>query len=238
MILLAWTCQKEIAMAQAKLILAANALGNPKDTPVRSLEAVAAADLVIFEDDREARRVLKQAGVTRDYRKLSEHEESDTLEAARQAFAAGKTVVYMSDQGTPNLCDPGMQLMEIAEEYSVMVSVIPGPSSLTTAVAACRFMPPNEGFYFMGLLPRDPGERLAALRKSKSLNCLKLVLETPYRLAALLDAIDGVFGATCQVFIAFDISGPEEEFFHGTTTEAKSQFTQSKNRRNFVLGFR
>jgi len=38
-----------------KLIMAANALGNPIDIPPRSLEALRAADLIVFEEDKVAR---------------------------------------------------------------------------------------------------------------------------------------------------------------------------------------
>ena len=45
----------------------------------------------------------------------------------------------MSDQGVPTLADPGKHLLDIANELEAETFVIPGPSSITSALAACHF---------------------------------------------------------------------------------------------------
>ena len=102
----------------AKLIIASNSIGNDKDVHQRTLEAVRSSDLLVFEEDRPARRLLKLAGVHRDYFKHNEHKDNETLEEVRNYLMAGKSVLYCSDQGSASLADPGKELALIAFELN------------------------------------------------------------------------------------------------------------------------
>ena len=76
---------------QGQLIMASNSLGNPIDTPERSLEALRSSDLLIFEEDRPARLALKTAGIHKEYVKFTEHREEATLDLLKECLRAGKT---------------------------------------------------------------------------------------------------------------------------------------------------
>lgn len=196
--------------AQGKLIMAANSLGLAEDIPARSLAALRQSDLLIFEEDRQARQSLKAAGIHRDYLKFSEHHEQETLEALRLCLQQGGTACYMSDQGMPVVADPGQRLLSIAYQLRAQVVVIPGPSSITAALAACPFL--RSGFRFLGFLPREPDERLRTLETVKFEKQVLVLLDTPYRRQALLDAAAQVFGAERQALLALDISGDNEAY--------------------------
>ena len=146
--------------SKACLILGSNSIGNPLDIPLRVLEYVKTADLLVFEEDRPARTVLKRAGVHKDYIKYSEHNQTDTLEQIGQAFKLGKTVLYMSDQGCPNLADPASNILKLAYKMKVKLQVIPGPSSITAAISACPF--DMSSFLYQGFLPRDEKRELTS----------------------------------------------------------------------------
>lgn len=218
---------------KARLIMAANSLGRPEDIPSRSLEALRTAQLLVFEEDRPARAALKAAGVHRDYWKLSEHRQEATLEAVLEAFQRGETVCYMSDQGVPVVADPGRELLELAYRHKVKVEVIPGPSSITAALQACPFL--GNGFRFVGFLPQKSDERKGALRElSNASDCL-VILDTPYRLGALLIDCAESLTHERQALLAFNISCDDEEFCLGKLGELKARFSANPEKRNFVL---
>lgn len=202
---------------QGIFILAGNHLGNPDDIPPRSLLAVKEADLVIFEEDRVARQVLKAAGVHRDYLLYSEHKQALTREDVSAALKAGKTVVYMSDQGMPNVADPGSDLLGLARAQKAIVKVIPGPSSVTSAIAACPFV--TGAFRFGGFLPRDEQARAAAIKGLVDVREPIVLLDTPYRLVALLESFAGHFPGSREIMVALDISGPDEDYILGSAKE-------------------
>ena len=85
------------------LVMASNHIGCTDDIPNRALETLKTADLVLFEEDRPARQTLKAAGIRRDYLKFNEHHQMQTLDEVAEALKKGRTVIYMSDQGSPAL---------------------------------------------------------------------------------------------------------------------------------------
>ncbi|MCB0416918.1 MAG: hypothetical protein KDD39_04665 [Bdellovibrionales bacterium] len=214
-------------MNQGTLILAGTDLGNHADIPARSLEALRTGQLLVFEGNRNARAFLKAAGVHRDFLCYSEHEERESLEAVESALRQGQVVVYMSDQGMPNVADPGRALLQLAYRLGSNIQIIPGPSSLTTALAACPFS--TERFYFAGFLPRDSGARRKALGGLQK-HPVAVVLDTPYRLRALLDDAVAVFGPK-PALLALDISGPQEQFIFAPLPKIHAP----EEKLNFVL---
>ncbi len=150
--------------------MAANALGNPSDIPLRSLEALRTADLIVFEEDKVARQTLKAASIHRDYLRLTEHLELDTIDAVKKALKSGQTVVFMSAQGTPTLADPGKKLLDVAYAAGAHVSPIPGPSSVTAALSICHFsMDPSSIWASRHVNPRNAMPGLLTIVRWNSL---------------------------------------------------------------------
>ncbi len=217
---------------KACLILGSNSIGNPLDIPLRVLEYIKTSDLLVFEEDRPARMVLKQAGVHRDYLKYSEHNQTDTLEQISLAFKLGKTVLYMSDQGCPNLADPAANILALAYKMEVKIQVIPGPSSVTAAISACPF--DMNSFLYQGFLPRD-SKRDLKLKELTKIRSSIIILDTPYRLASILEACSNIF-KNRRGFLALDISGENENYLLGSFKNLFQIITQQEIKKtNFVL---
>ncbi len=213
-----------------KLIMAANTLGETLDIPPRSLIQLREADLLVFEEDRAARQALKAAGIHRDYLRWSEHREEATLDAVKKALSEARTVLFMSAQGMPTVADPGRDLLELAYRMGANVSVIPGPSSITAALAACSFL--ENGFIFLGFLPREENQRRLTLEKAGDAEVPLVILETPYRQRALLESVAAVYGETRMCLLAEDISGPHESYCEKPLSVL---LERNREKLNFVL---
>ncbi len=213
--------------------MAANAIGNAADLPARSLEAVRTAELVIFEEDRVARQVLKAAGVHREYWRYSEHQQAETLEKLKDVLQQGKTAVYMSDQGLPVIADPGAALLQVAYGCDAQVQVIPGPSSVLAAVAACPFI--DGAFHFAGFLPREPEHRLHRMKTLDTLKCPIIILDTPYRLANVLETAAQAYTPKRRGLLALDISGEQENYIYGPLSQLLETAKELDEKMNFVL---
>ncbi len=215
------------------LIMAGNSLGNPDDIPPRSLQALRESDLVIFEEDRPARQTLKAAKITRSYLKVNEHSRKETLVDIRAALESGQSVCYMSDQGMPTLADPGRALLILAHEVGAKVSVIPGPSSITAALAVCPFL--TTGFVFRNFLSKDESKRRLELVEISESQFPSVILETPYRRQSLLDQCVQALDPFRNVLLALDISGPEEQFISGPLRVIANKSKAVEGKLNFVL---
>lgn len=213
------------------LMMLATHIGRADDAPARSIQTLQTADLLIFEEDRPARAALKIAKVHREYLKFSEHQQKETLAALRCCLLEGKTAAYMSDQGCPTFSDPGAALLKLAYELGANVRVVPGPSSLTAALAACPF--PLDTFFFAGFLPRTPPARAARLAVLAARPDALILMDAPYRLEALLRACAEAMGKR-RGFLALDITGNEESYLTGTFASLLAQ-TSTLGKLNFVL---
>ena len=119
---------------------------------------------------------------------------TDGLDVLRTLLApalAGHDVGLISEAGLPAVADPGAALVQAAHALAIEVVVLPGPSSLLLALAASGLN--GQSFAFVGYLPVDAQQRTTRLRElealSRRLGQTQLMIETPYRNAALLDAL-------------------------------------------------
>ncbi len=104
---------------------------------------------------------------------------------------AGEDVGLLSEAGMPAVADPGSSLVRAAHELGIPVVPLVGPVSLLLALAASGLS--GQNFAFVGYLPQDAAERTQRIKELESLALksgqTQLFIETPYRNAALLDAL-------------------------------------------------
>ena len=113
------------------------------------------------------------------------------LRALLAPALAGHDVGLISEAGLPAVADPGAALVQAAHALAIEVIALPGPSSLLLALAASGLN--GQSFAFVGYLPVDAQQRITRLREleavSRRLGQTQLMIETPYRNAALLEAL-------------------------------------------------
>ena len=103
----------------------------------------------------------------------------------------GFDIGLISEAGLPAVADPGAALVQCAHAMSIEVVALPGPSSLLLALAASGLN--GQSFAFVGYLPVGQNERTVRIRELEALSRraaqTQLMIETPYRNAALLAAL-------------------------------------------------
>lgn len=114
-----------------------------------------------------------------------------TWQALLAPVLAGHDLGLLSDAGLPAVADPGAGLVAAAHARGVTIEVLAGASSLTMALAASGLN--GQRFAFEGYLPQHAGERQQRVReleqRSRREGQTQLVIETPYRNEALLQAL-------------------------------------------------
>jgi 16S rRNA (cytidine1402-2'-O)-methyltransferase len=112
---------------------------------------------------------------------------SAMLEPARQ----GHDIGLASEAGMPAVADPGGSVVRAAHDLDIEVVPLIGPAALLLALAASGLN--GQSFAFVGYLPQDPQARAQRLRalEQQALRSgqSQLFIETPYRNAALMDAL-------------------------------------------------
>jgi 16S rRNA (cytidine1402-2'-O)-methyltransferase len=173
----------------------ATPIGTLGDFSPRAREVLAEAALILVEDTRRAGKLLGHVGVASEGRLTSfhEHNEGDRLAGILDALHAGRSVVLMSDAGTPVLSDPGFVLVRAARADGLPVASVPGPSSFTAALAASG-QPPLPAT-LVGFLPARQGQRRQRISEVAQTSWTLVILLSPHRLSAELgDLAEGLGG--------------------------------------------
>ncbi|WP_309679034.1 SAM-dependent methyltransferase [Polaromonas sp.] len=107
------------------------------------------------------------------------------------AAMQGHDIGLVSEAGMPAIADPGSSVVRAAHDLGLQVVALSGPMSLMLALASSGLN--GQNFAFVGYLPQDGGERAQRIRELESLALktgqTQLFIETPYRNAALLQAL-------------------------------------------------
>ncbi|WP_374674988.1 SAM-dependent methyltransferase [Ideonella sp.] len=123
---------------------------------------------------------------------------------------AGHDVGLLSDAGLPAVADPGAGVVAAAHRAGVTVEVLCGGSSLTLALAASGLN--GQRFAFEGYLPQGAAERDARVReleqRSRREQQTQLVIETPYRNEALLQALVRQLQPETLLAVAWGLTSP------------------------------
>jgi 16S rRNA (cytidine1402-2'-O)-methyltransferase len=164
-----------------RLVVCPTPIGNLEDVTLRVLATLREADVVACEDTRHTRVLLERHGIAT--KLVSYHEHNERARAAElvERMRAGAVVALVSDAGMPLVSDPGFMLVRACIETDLAVEVLPGPSSVSTALVASGL--PNERWRFVGFLPRKTAERGRLLERAAE---TLVAFESPRRLAATL----------------------------------------------------
>ena len=204
---------------RVSLILAATPLGNPGDASARLIAALTDADVIAAEDSRRFHRLAADLGVTFTARVLSffEGNEDARTQEVLELLKTGSKVVVVSDAGMPTISDPGFRLMRDAIAANIEVSVLPGPSAVTMAIALAGL--PTDRFTFDGFAPRASGARQKFYESLRFEERTIVLFEAPHRLAeSLADAVTAI-GGERQGAICREMTKRYEETIRGTLSE-------------------
>ncbi len=215
-----------------RLFIVATPIGNYQDITLRAIETLRQADAVICENPREGSTLLKKLDIQdKELLVLDEHNETEQAADIALRLVQGASMALISDAGTPVFADPGRYLIQISTEYGVPVTPIPGPSSLMAALSVLDF---NLGQYvFGGFLSRDPDQRRKELFSLRSLRMPVVLMDTPYRMGALLDDVAKVFGKGQPVTLAADMTLSKETIYRGSAAEVRQKV--NKRKAEFIL---
>lgn len=214
----------------------ATPIGNLEDITLRAIRTLKEADLILCEDTRTTRVLLSKYDIktpTMSYHAKSKLSKIDTIiEMLRQ----GKNLALVSDAGTPAISDPGSLLIaKIREELGdeVMISPIPGPSALVSALSASGLT--GGAFIFYGFLPHKKGRETLFKTIAES-EMISAFYESPHRILKTLESLKNHMPDR-KVIIARELTKIFEQIISGTPEELLSYFEENpdKVRGEFVV---
>ncbi len=208
---------------QPGLYIVGTPIGNLGDITLRAVETLKSADVIMAEDTRHTRILLERCGIRTPMVSCHKFNEASRAERVLGDIRAGRAVALVTDSGMPAVSDPGARLVAACRRERIPVTVIPGPSSVTAAVALCGF--PCAGFRFEGFLSHKSAARRKRLAELAGEDVPVVLFESPYRLVKLMQEIEETMGAR-PVFVGRELTKQFEECLAGTPSEILAAFAQ------------
>src|SRR5947208_11520958 len=214
------------------LYVVATPIGNLGDITLRALEILKDVDLIAAEDTRHSGILLKHYQIKKPL--ISYHEHNEAMRTAQliERLAAGEKIALITDAGTPGISDPGARLIRECIKRELHFTIIPGPSSILTALVGSGFS--CEKFFFGGFLPVKSGRRERELRAAATREVTSIFFESPYRLTKTLKASIDILQDR-QLCVALELTKKFEEFRRGTATELLAHYEAHLPKGEIVL---
>ena len=185
----------------------------------------------IVENEKTARKFLKQAGLTIPQSELvihdyGKHERNNKdLKEFFSGLLAGNDAGLMSEAGCPGVADPGADVVAEAHRRGIKVVPLVGPSSILLALMASGFN--GQSFTFHGYLPIDKMQRSQRIKELEAIaerhSQTQLFIETPFRNDSLLAEVLKSCKPTTRLCIACNLTAATEMVQTKTIAEWKKQ---------------
>ncbi len=198
----------------------------------------------IVENEKTARKFLKEAGLKTPQSELiihdySKHNRDNNTADFFKGLQAGNDVGLMSEAGCPGIADPGAGIVEKAHRMGIKVIPLVGPSSILLALMASGFN--GQSFVFHGYLPIDKVERTKKVKELENMaekhKQTQIFIETPFRNNSLLDDILKTAQAKSRLCIACDLTSVTEFVQTKTIAEWQKKVPELHKRPTIFLLF-
>jgi 16S rRNA (cytidine1402-2'-O)-methyltransferase len=214
------------------LYIVATPIGNLGDITLRAIEVLKSVDAVAAEDTRYSGMLLKHFGIKKPLVSFHEHNEAMRTAQLIDRLAAKQNIAVITDAGMPGLSDPGARLIRECIRRDLPFTIVPGPSSILTAIVGSGFS--TEKFFFGGFLPVKSGGRERELRAANEREETTIFFESPYRLIKTLTACVEITQEH-RLCVARELTKKFEEYRRGTARELLAHYERRSPKGEIVL---
>ncbi len=227
----------QISSDKATLAIVGTPIGNLSDITMRALEVLRRAEVIFCEDTRVTRKLLQAYDINTKTRSFHAHSGEEGIQSIVEHLAPGTLVALVTDAGMPTISDPGARAVAWVKEHlssEVVVTVIPGPDAVTTALAGSGTL--AKGFRFIGFLPTKKGRQTALMDVTAPSSEARVFYESTHRIMKLLEELEE-HNFTDEITIARELTKLHEDFLHGRAGELIKTLTDNpkKQRGEFVV---
>jgi 16S rRNA (cytidine1402-2'-O)-methyltransferase len=219
------------ALAPA-LYVVATPIGNLEDLGFRALRVLRQCNWIAAEDTRQTRKLLDHYGIQAGVHSLHEHSTRARILELVEQLKGGGSGAYVSDAGTPGLCDPGPGLVSACVEAGVPVVPVPGASAPMALLSILGFS--DTGFTFHGFLAREKKEREEWAERAEGIGGLQVFFETPHRILGALEFLRARFPERPAV-VGRELTKRFETITRGTCESVARELAAEEPRGEYVL---
>lgn len=216
----------------SKLYLIPTPIGNLEDITLRALRILKEVDLVLAEDTRTSKPLMKHFEISTPLQSHHLFNEHAKVEEMVNQIKSGITIALITDAGTPAISDPGFLLVRECIKNAIEVETLPGATAFVPALVNSGL--PSERFCFEGFLPHKKG-RQTKLESLVEEERTMIFYESPHRLIKTLTSFSEYFGKERKASISRELTKMFEENKRGTLEELIAYFSSKSIKGEIVI---
>lgn len=215
------------------LYIVATPIGNLGDISQRALDTLREVDLIAAEDTRQTGKLLSHFEIKKPMVSYYEHNKIQRGKELLAKLQEGTNIALVSDAGTPGISDPGEDIIQIAIENDIPVTMIPGPVAGIMALVLSGLC--SKRFVFEGFLSDDKKKRFAILDELKFEKRTIILYESPHRIKQSLQEMNEYFGGDRKIVLCRELTKIYEEIRRNTIEEHITYYKENLPRGEFVV---
>jgi 16S rRNA (cytidine1402-2'-O)-methyltransferase len=228
-----YTAEREPPLSEkGTLYLVATPIGNLDDITLRALKILNEVDLIAAEDTRQTVKLLNHFDIKKPMVSYYEHNKIGKGNYLMDLLLEGKSIAVVSDAGSPGISDPGEDLVRLAIENNVNVTMAPGPVAAVMGLVLSGL--PAGRFVFEGFLPMNKRERRERILALKNEVRTIVMYEAPHKLIYTLKDLTDMLGDR-RIAIGRELTKKFEQVVRCTLTEAIEKYSKEPPKGEFVL---
>jgi 16S rRNA (cytidine1402-2'-O)-methyltransferase len=216
----------------SKLYIIPTPIGNLKDITLRAIDILKKVDLILAEDTRTSRKLLKHYDIDTTTNSLHMHNEHRLTDRYIKRIKEGVTIAIISDAGTPLISDPGSLFVQHCIKESIEIECLPGATAFLPALVSSGLN--TKQFVFEGFLPLKKG-RVSRLKCLMEEQRTMIFYESPHRVLKTLNQFSEYFGEERSISASREITKLYEETKRGSVVTLIKYFEEKKPKGEFVF---
>ncbi len=220
-------------LEKSTLYLVATPIGNLADISERAKKLLSEVDFVAAEDTRNSFKLLTALGIQAELVSYHEHNKKSSGERIIARLLAGESCALITDAGMPAISDPGEDIVALAADADIKVTIVPGACAAVSALSLSGL--PTGRFVFEGFLPVKGSERKKRLALLSKEERTMIIYEAPHKLRATLSDLSDVLGKERRISLCRELTKLNEEIHRTTLGEAVRVYEEREPRGEYVL---
>jgi len=208
------------------LYLVATPMGNLEDISIRAINTLEKVDLIAAEDTRHTLKLLNHYNIKKPLVSYFEHNKRQRGEELIEDLISGKNIALVTDAGTPGISDPGEDLVRLAINNDIKVTMIPGCTASIMSLVLSGL--PCGKFIFEGFPAREKKLRRKEFEALTGERRTMVFYISPHRVIDVLNDMAEIFGDR-RVALCRELTKIHEEIIRGYLSEIIKLISEREN---------
>ena len=204
------------------LYIIATPIGNLNDLSPRVISTLNEVDFIICENPKHSVKLLNKLGIKKKLISLHDYNEESVINKISK-YQNNSKIGLISDAGSPLISDPGYKLVKDFINKNILITSIPGPSSLITSLQVSGL--PINKFTFYGFVPKQKTRKRSFLEEIAESKFTSVFFVAGRHLENLVSDIVELLNVR-EIAICKELTKLNEIIFRGTTIDIYNQIRE------------